>query len=50
MAESEDSAVRPMRFLRRRMFAHDDCGERVSCLTSRISEFTRHLVRSVRDL
>jgi hypothetical protein len=29
--ESEDGAVRPMRFLRWRMFAHDGCSERAGC-------------------
>src|ERR1700732_1044345 len=29
--ESEEGAVRPMRFLRWRMFAHDGCSERAGC-------------------
>jgi hypothetical protein len=29
MAECENSVLRPMRFLRRKMFAHGDDGERM---------------------
>jgi len=29
--ESENGGVRPIRFLRWRMFAHDGCGERAGC-------------------